>query len=151
MPECLTTSRAANQTLNRRECPKAIHSFCTHKIPYSAILLILSKKIALFQQIRLARRHARERLRRAGGGYCTLVAVHAAVMPHLQEKRAIAEMIASFHASAATDAEMLIDNILVIRIFHVRALECANRALLIFRGGSHTVRLCGFGLKEAEA
>ncbi len=76
--------------------------------------------------------------------------MHAAVMAYLQKERAVAEPIAAFHAFAAADAQAFIDDVLVIGVLHIGALDGAHRTLLIFRGGGQAVRLGRLGLEETE-
>jgi hypothetical protein len=59
------------------------------------------------QQVRLVCGHAAEGVAGADFGDRALITVHAAVMPHLQEERAIAEAVAAFDALGATDAKPL--------------------------------------------
>jgi hypothetical protein len=78
-------------------------------------------------------RHAAEGLAGTGAGDGALVAVEAAIMADLQEKRAVAEAVAALDTFGATDAKLFVNTILIIRVFDVGALDGGGRAKLVFR------------------
>ena len=100
------------------------------------------------QDIRMAHRHAAEGVPRAGAGDGALVAVDAAVVPDLEEERAVAETDASLDALSAADAEMLFNGVLVVGVFDVGALDGGGGAKLVLGGGGQRVR---FRREEAGA
>ena len=89
---------------------------------------------------------------RVGGAVArdrALVAVEAAVVPHLELERAVAEGRAALDALAAADAERLVDQVLVVGVLHERAPDRPGRG----RAGSRRTRSSRVhaGLEVAEA
>ena len=93
------------------------------------------------QQVRLVRGHPAEGVAGADFGDRAFVAVQAAVMPHLQEERAIAETVAALDAFGAADAKLLVNGVFVIRVLDVGALDGGGGAEAILRAGVQVVRL----------
>jgi hypothetical protein len=100
------------------------------------------------QQIRLVCWDSAEGVAGTDFGDRALVAVNAAVMPHLKEKGAVAEAVAALDALGAADAELLINRILVIGVLDVGAFDGGSGAEAVFRAGVQVVRI---GLKVAGA
>jgi len=76
-----------------------------------------------------------ESIGRTGNGNGAFVAVDAEVMLNLKVKRPVAEHAAALHAFAAPNAKILINGVLVIRLFDKFAPDSRRRAELIFRTG----------------
>lgn len=91
------------------------------------------------EQIRLLGRHPAKGVSRTCAGYGALVAVNTAVVANLQKERAVPETIAAFNTLRTADAELLINLVLVVRVFDERALDGAGRAKLIFSCGAECV------------
>jgi hypothetical protein len=53
-------------------------------------------------------------------------------VPYLEEQRAVSEGGTTFYALGATNAESLIDVILIVRIFYEGSLDCPCWAKLVF-------------------
>ncbi len=104
--------------------------------------------IHTFEEIRVVGRNAFEGLGRTGRGNRTLIAVDAAVVPDLQEQRAVTKGIAAFDAFAASVAKGLVDLVFVVRIFDVFTQDRAGGTGLVFRSLGQGVR---FGVEETEA
>jgi hypothetical protein len=92
------------------------------------------------QQIRMIRGNAPERVAWANLCDGAFVAVYAPIMTHLQEQRAVAKPIATFHAFCASNAEALVDRVFVIRILHERPLDRSSGAQLVFCSSVQIVR-----------
>jgi len=69
------------------------------------------------------------------------VAVNAAIMADLQEKRAVAESVAAFDTFGATDAELLVNGVLIVRIVDVGPLDGRGGAQTILSAGVEAVGL----------
>ena len=80
-----------------------------------------------FEQIRMAGRHATESVSRTDLGDRALVAVHATVVPHLKEERAISEPVAALDALRAADAQLFVNGVFVIGIVNVGPLNGCGR------------------------
>ena len=128
------TASGSSRPVQNRQCPRS-----ERLIPCCS---------RIFQQVRLVGRHAAERLRGAGHGDRALVAVLAAVVPHLQVERAVAEGVAALHALAAADAQPLVDRVLEVRVFDERPPDGPGRAKLVLGAGVQRDRL---GLEVAGA
>jgi hypothetical protein len=100
------------------------------------------------EQIGSARRHAPKGIPGAHLGNGALVAVHTAIMAHLEEERPVAKTVAAFHAFGAANAQLLVDGVFVIGILHIRPLDRSGRTEAVLRSGIEIVRL---GLKIASA
>jgi hypothetical protein len=100
------------------------------------------------QEVRLVCRHAAEGVAGADFGDRALIAVNAAVMPHLKEERAVAEAVAALNALGAADAELLIYRIFVIGVLDVGAFDGGCGAEAVLRAGVKVIRI---GLKVAGA
>ena len=100
------------------------------------------------EQIRLPGRHPAKGVARTCASYGALVAVNTAVVANLQKERAVPETIAAFNTLRTADAELLVNLVLVIRIFDERTLDGARRAELIF---SRSTECIWFGLEIACA
>src|SRR5690242_16714829 len=101
-----------------------------------------------FQQIGLICWNATKRIAGTSPGDCAFIAVHTAVVPHLKEKRTVAETIAALDALGATNAKALVNRVFVIRIFDERSPYCGRGAQLILRAG---IQFVGFRLEVASA
>ena len=135
-------SQIANRRLPMAESPARTavlrpHSAC-FLLPAAFALISVARRL---QQIRLVGRHAAEGVAGADLGDGAFVAVHAAVVPHLQEERAVAEAVAALDALGAADAEPLVNRVFVIGVLDVGALDGGGGAEAVLRAGVQVVRL----------
>ena len=93
------------------------------------------------EQIRLVRRDTAEGVGWANFGDGALVAIDAAVVADLEEERAVAETVAAFDALRASDAQVFINLVFVVRVLHECALDGRGGAELVFRAGVEVVGL----------
>ena len=113
-------------------------------LPASAFCLLPSTFISVahgLQQVGMIGRHAAEGVAGADLGDRAFVAVHAAVVPHLQEERAVAEAVAALDTLGAADAELLVNRVFVIGVLDVGALDGRRRAEAVLRAGVQVVGL----------
>src|SRR5580765_1873376 len=87
------------------------------------------------QEIRVLARDAPKGIAGTDFGNGAFVAIEAAVVADLEEKRAVAEAVAPFHTLGATDAELLINVVLIIGILNESPLDGGGGAQLVFSGG----------------
>jgi len=78
---------------------------------------------------------------RTNPGNGAFVAIDAAIVAHLEEKRAVAKTIAALDTFGTPDAEPLVNRVFVIGILNVGALDGGGRAQTVFRSGVEIVRL----------
>ena len=100
------------------------------------------------QQIGLIGRHPAEGVAGANLGNGAFVAVDAAVVPHLQEERAVAETVTALDAFGAANAQPLVNGVFVVGILDVSPLDGGGGALAVLRAGVQVVWL---GLEVAGA
>src|ERR1019366_1911051 len=93
------------------------------------------------QQIRVIGWHPAEGVTGADLGDGALIAIHTAVVPHLQEKRAVAEAITALDTLGAADTQPLVDRVFVIGVFDIGALDCGGGAQAVLRAGVQTIGL----------
>jgi hypothetical protein len=89
-----------------------------------------------FEEIRMRRRHTTESISRTDFGYRALVTVHAAIVTHLEKERSIAEPVATLDAFGAANAQVLINGVLVIRVFDIGPLDGGCRAETVLSAGA---------------
>lgn len=101
------------------------------------------------QEVGLVRRDAAEGAGGADAGDRAFVAVHAAVVPHLEKDRAVAELGAALDADGAANAAILVDAVFVEGVFDESAFDGTDGAELVLRRGVLPLRL-GVVIAAAE-
>ena len=104
--------------------------------------------MAGLKQIRPVRRHSHESVSRAHFRNRAFVAIHAAVVPNLQEQGTVPEPGAAFHAFGAAAAEGLVARVSVLGILDVGAPDRRGRTQAILGA---CVEVIGVGLEEPGA
>ena len=89
----------------------------------------------------MAGRHTAEGIAGADFGDRAFIAIDAPIVAHLEKERAVAKSVATFNALRTPDAQLLVNGVLVIRILHIRALNCGSGTQAILRAGVEIVRL----------
>src|SRR5215471_5102582 len=92
------------------------------------------------QQIRPAGWNPAEGITGANFGNSALVAIHATVVTHLQEQRAIPKAVAALHTLCTTNTELLVDGVLVVGVLYEAALDGCGWTQTIFGARVEVVR-----------
>jgi len=92
------------------------------------------------EQIRLLSGDSPESVAGANSGNGAFVAVQATIVAHLEIEGTVAEPIAALDAFGATDAELRIDDVLIVRIFDERALDGRGGTQLVLGARVQIVR-----------